>query len=886
MTTANIPKAEEALNAKTETSPTSSPEGSDTQTEKAGSKSPPSTNNAQAEILSSDRPTTEDGLYGFGLDASNDVTSANDHGKRSSNVNCLSPKAITDDKSAAKIAANIQGVPKDEGMADNDTKTTFFWKSLTFWQRISDSNSNTINTQNITGSRDARTAQSPTMNSRFNEISQLQVNVESSSVSVRSHRSTRSRTIIDGEDTSLLTTNLLSPLQPVTNITETTIETVNAESRPQSSNDETQPKPNIEHDEPTSIWDITRRVSYIPFMSKLDENTTATAAAASVDTFTPNTISKVIGNTLVASPLADTNENVPEQNAEDGDVKEKETINNWWNPTGWVFGGRNNDAIGSAMIENGGVNTSGRVSDMSSAAFSETGIVEDELLRVQRKEMINQIKVQSYGIPKAKCWAIMRKQADDKYGELVITGNGYKKPVIAKMMPESVFETTENGIAKKANPNLSNLSMNESIVLPDIQWNYRDYTWRTQWRIACSRIPKVGKVFIPQSHLYYDDSVRRKNKSNKRMKKSAVIICFHGFLPQKIVRNVIGESTGTAEEMSQIAVREMRRWSDINNVDMSITTINIEGHGKLFERVNGCLSILESWNDAIKNCDYLLSVANSHNVLLAIHTLARLVTSGVLEDVEKLGLIGLSGICMGPVPEIESKISARGSVGQDNEMISEIFDLEDPESLQSKEMLRNMRTMMKMNFKVTFVGSLNDCFAPLYSTLSLHLRHPNIFRAIYIDGAENQADFLVSLFNLILTVKNLNYSDHGLLIELSSFFNGKTGNGGHSKILRNKYAYRNGISNMLNTSDLVYPQSLQEDLLNFQEHTTNSYHIPWCLRGFLEEMEKLQRHFDIDQMIEQLYEEFKSWEPIETKERELWYCMQAFENVLNEDLGF
>jgi hypothetical protein len=84
----------------------------------------------------------------------------------------------------------------------------------------------------------------------------------------------------------------------------------------------------------------------------------------------------------------------------------------------------------------------------------------------------------------------------------------------------------------------------------------------------------------------------------------------------------------------------------------------------------------------------------------------------------------------------------------------------------------------------------------------------------------------------------------------------------------------------------VYPQSLQEDLLNFQEHTTNSYHIPWCLRGFLEEMEKLQRHFDIDQMIEQLYEEFKSWEPIETKERELWYCMQAFENVLNEDLGF
>jgi hypothetical protein len=197
-----------------------------------------------------------------------------------------------------------------------------------------------------------------------------------------------------------------------------------------------------------------------------------------------------------------------------------------------------------------------------------------------------------------------------------------------------------------------------------------------------------------------------------------------------------------------------------------------------------------------------------------------------------------------------------------------------------------MRTMMKMNFKVTFVGSLNDCFAPLYSSLSLHLRHPNIFRAIYIDGTENQADFLVSLFNLILTVKNLNYSDHGLLIELSSFFNGKTGNGGHSKILRNKYAYRNGISNMLNTSDLVYPQSLQEDLLNFQEHTTNSYHIPWCLRGFLEEMEKLQRHFDIDQMIEQLYEEFKSWEPIETKERELWYCMQAFENVLNEDLGF
>lgn len=603
------------------------------------------------------------------------------------------------------------------------------------------------------------------------------------------------------------------------------------------------------------IWDITRRVSKIPFLPLSVSN------QLNIDGLAPNKCSQVTDNDQ-QTVSSDTNgtTNSDSQRANTG---ENTKIGSWWAPWRWEF-------TANKDLE-------------ESASESGTGLIEDELMKVQRKEIANQIKCQSYGIPKSITWGILR-QKDEDFGHVYITGKSYKKPVLMKNFPTSAFELQEQQLTPNSDNNKNNQAKVESIVLPDIEWNYRNLTLRTRCRIAMSKVPALKNMFAPQSHLYYDSHMK-KNQSSKKIEKKALIISFHGFLPQKIVKNIIGESTGSSQRMEEQAAKELKRWSDINNVELNIETINLEGYGKLFERVNECLSILENWIENISSCDFILAVANSHSVPLAIHVIARLITSGYLDKTEKLGFIGLSGICMGPIPEVESKISIRGNVGQDADIISEILDLEDPDSLQSKELSRNMKVVIRKNFKVTFVGSLNDCFSPIYSSLGLHLLHPNIYRALYIDGSQHQPDFLTSLFNLILTVKNLNYSDHGLLIELSNFFTGQIGDGQHSKVLTNKYAFRIGISNMLNTSDLFYQQKVVEELTNIREYTTNSYHIPWCLRGFLEELEKLQKHFDAKQIIEQLYEEFKSWEPETQKMKDLRYCMLAFESVMNEDLG-
>lgn len=720
-------------------------------------------------------------------------------------------------------------------------KTALFWRTLTFWQRAS------LNEEGEVSDRIGDILESD-VGHVSEELNQTDVIIESSPAD---HESSPLKKPFINNPTTIVTEHIAQS----TVIKDGETNTIISSNQDIVSNEEAIKFTNDDPDDERrgSIWNITRRVSYLQFLQpKADDM---------IETFVPNKLSQV----LDTNQQVITNANATQPTITDINKSENEQQSNWWSPWKW------------AVSRKSTLNQDEAASDLGPA------VVEDELLKLQRKEVSNQIKLQSYGIPKAVIWGSYYHEGDGNCN-VQITGS-YKKPVVMKHLPESVFEITEKGFQKKKETEQGDLDIIESIVLPDIRWNYRNLTWRTKCRITLSKIPKLDSIFRPQKHLYMDASLTKKKKGNPKPLKKAVVISFHGFLPQKIVRNIIGEPTGNAEEMSKNAVDELKRWSAINNIDLDINIVNIEGHGKIFERVNGCLTFLDNCMDTIKSCDYLLCVANSHNVPLAIHTISKLVTSGYLDEVEKLGLVGLAGLCMGPIPEIESRISARGSVGQDNEIISELFDLEDPESLQGKEIIRSMKILIKKNFKVTFIGALNDCFSPLYSSLGLNISHPNIYRAIYVDKENHQPDFLVSLFNLILTIKNLNYKDHGLLIELSNFFSGSIAEGGHSKLMKNKYCYRVGINNMLNTCNLFYEQSMVEELTNAKEFTSNSYHIPWCLRGLLEELEILQKHFDAKQILQQLYQEFKSWESHDQKSKELRYCMEAFDNVLNEDFG-
>lgn len=785
--------------------------------------------------------------------------------EESSKPNATNVETKMNNLNNAEMSSNIDSVSSGNYMIqidETDPKSNvsseqakaLFWKTLTFWQNstmeipndISKNHLNITSSSNV--SNDEISQKSPSIgvvenSPQVTSTSLIKENISPSPTISPKMKPTSNSTVISTTEVQIGT--IIS--NTITNDKNFEPNSIDHAMNPLDGTQHSPDNTIQELDNPNFIWDITRRLSQLP--TYLQPHT---ITESHNKTFSPNQCSEVIDN------------NGYEENSDNSNMKPNNSVENvsWFTPWNWQF-------------KNNGNNLDDSISEPN------TGIVEDELLKVQRKEVTSRIKLLSYGIPKSTTWAILRTN-DSEYGNVFISGSGYKNSVLLKSLPISIFEESENQLKPISENKKNNNELNfiESIVLPEISWNYRDITLTTKIRIALS---KVSTVFESQRHLYY--APKNRKRSSQKIMKKAVILSFHSFLPQKITKYLIGEPTGSAEKMNEMATSELKKWAEINNVDISITTISLEGHGKLFERVNECLSILEKWTDTINDCDYFLSVSNSISVLLSIHTISKLITLGYLENAEKLGCIGLSGIFTGPTPENESKISTRGSVGLDNDIISEMFDLEDTESLQSKELIRNMRIMIKKNFKFTFVGSLNDCFTLLSSSLCLHLSHPNIYRAIYIDGNCKQPDFIVNLFNLILTVKNLNYRDHGLLIELSKFFTGVTSDGGHSKVTTNKYGYQIGINNMLNTSDLFYQQSLEDQSNNRNNLITNDYHIPWCLRGFLEELERLRKHFDVKQILEQLYEEFKSWEPDTQKMKDLKYCMEAFGNFKQEDLG-
>ncbi|GMM32274.1 hypothetical protein DAMA08_050190 [Martiniozyma asiatica (nom. inval.)] len=574
--------------------------------------------------------------------------------------------------------------------------------------------------------------------------------------------------------------------------------------------------------------------------------------------FQPNTFSQVIQTNVNSEPvITPINSNIQDKKIEVSDTT-------WSFPwSGW-FGGKVNE-------------------DQDKHVVSPSIADEPEGTRLFRKLVTNAIECLSYGLEKPVGWGLWKRDGEE-LGEVRLTGNkSCRKGVKMLQLPKSNFENTESQLKKNANTvnKEDKSSINDdkslkelnhgSIVLPTVRWSYRDLTIKTKTRITLSGLTFFQNIFSPQTHLYFDS---QKYNPKKKPVKKAVVIAFHGFVPLRLSK-IINESSESSTVMVNEAVNELNRWATLQNVDIEIDTMELEGYGKLFERVNDSMSILDNWSSCFHEMDYVFVVANSHSVSVAVHVLAKMISSGYMDHIEKLGLLAISGICLGPIAEIESKVSTRG-INKENDMISEMFDLGDPETLPSKELIRDFKVLVRKNCKVSFVGNLNDSFTPLYSSLCLHMNHPNIYRMVYIDGSTMQPDFIVSLFNLLLTVRNLNYTDHSLLIELSKFFEGKPGDGLHNCSMNDKDIYRYAISNMLDTTDLIYRQEIKTNTTNSQELSANNYHIPWCLRGFIEELDKLRFNFEVDQMLDQLYAEFVSWVPNE-QQKELKYCIEAFE---------
>lgn len=402
----------------------------------------------------------------------------------------------------------------------------------------------------------------------------------------------------------------------------------------------------------------------------------------------------------------------------------------------------------------------------------------------------------------------------------------------------------------------------ELLVVPQPRTNLRRITKRTYLRLLLSR---KTSLFQPEQHLYLRSPSYRVRKPVS-IRKRALVLGVHTFLPIKFVRTLIGQPTGSAKEFCANIKTSLLNWAWAQDppVHLDIETIDLEGEGTIQERVAQTLKLLENWSSSLASADYLFIASHLQTVPVAIHLAAELLKRKKLDRTEKIGLLNMGGVCMGPMSGLESKVAIRAFSKSENEVIDEIFQLQDSKSEPSISLERSLQYVCNSGKVVTtFAGLAKDTFVPFYSSMYVGAEHPSVYRLAAVEDG-----FLGSLIRIILTLKNLSYSDHELILEISKFLPAQN----NCSIFSNKSVYENAVENTLGTSHLVNHHDCEFSSVNAKTFRPNPYHLPWCLRGVIQEAIRL-KHLDGREVVSELFELFKLWDPSSKAHKELKYCI-------------
>lgn len=496
--------------------------------------------------------------------------------------------------------------------------------------------------------------------------------------------------------------------------------------------------------------------------------------------------------------------------------------------------------------------------------------------------------------------------SDTKTESQPVKHRSKKRPLMPNETQERALQppsnsTPANGVQRPshsppANSSSSSVTSNERLnvhvpetsdyclITPHIHESFRTITIVTRLRLMGEHL--LCYLNPTESHLY---SLPCAKVQNKRLKvKKVVIIGVHSFLPIKMVKTLIGQSTGSSISIVDEATKAMETWLHENgtsNIDYDIQTIALEGEGTIKERVDKLFKLLENWIDIICNCDFLFVASHSLGTPVAIHLLAKLLERySHISSHKKIGLLSMGGMYLGPIVGLNSKLVIRAYSSTENQILNELFDLQRPNSEVSIRMIASMQILVQNNVKLTFCGSIDDQWVPIFSSIGVNFSHPNVFKCLFVDRHTEVPKFLISLLKIILIMKNLGYSDHNLLRDLSEKCAGTLADGGHCKIFQHEIVYLTAIRHSLETTSLVNPKGLlATPIQNYKQIQNNQFHIPWSIRGLLNDLLKIKNVPGLH-LINILIKDFHEWEPTQKKWKDLKYCFDAFEEIELEDL--
>ncbi|KAL8760220.1 MAG: hypothetical protein Q9199_000243 [Rusavskia elegans] len=330
--------------------------------------------------------------------------------------------------------------------------------------------------------------------------------------------------------------------------------------------------------------------------------------------------------------------------------------------------------------------------------------------------------------------------------------------------------------------------------------------------------------------------------------KRALTIGVHGYFPAPLIRSVLGQPTGTSIRFADDAANAISKWTEAQGYSCDIEKVALEGEGKILERVDVLWKLLLNWTDNIRRADFIMVACHSQGVPVAIMLIAKLIEFGCIQEA-KIGVCAMAGVNLGPFVDYKSRWiggSAR-----------ELFDFAQADSQVSKDYHAALTTILSSGVRVAYVGSIDDQLVSLDSSTFGTVDHPNIYRAVFVDGRVHAPDFLTHLVGFALKLRNLGVSDHGLIRELSSPLAGSLYSGeGHSRIYEDESVYYLAVQNALQVTTIskVPLKKIREDTSNSQ----NPYILPFSLRGVLEESHVKN---ELQKETMELLQQFDEWKP-------------------------
>lgn len=456
-----------------------------------------------------------------------------------------------------------------------------------------------------------------------------------------------------------------------------------------------------------------------------------------------------------------------------------------------------------------------------------------------------------------------------------------KRPLTPNEVQENVFV----GMEPEELLGLSLRSRRLATVVPQVDDNLREITLRTKLRLVGEKALFQYKSL--ERHLYRVSEPRLQQRLDRIH--NVVVIGVHGFLPIKLVRNLIGQSTGSSMRFVEHAAACIK----LSIPKATIHTIALEGEGMIHDRVAKLLVILKNWQEVLASADYVMVVAHGLGVPVAVHLLEQMMHHFTLPH--RINLLSMAGPFAGPFLGLDSKVVLRAYTSAENAIISELFELQRHLTV-SERLHASMRFLANRNVKITLAAGVDDQIVPMYSALAFNLHHANIFRVLSCEKAA-VPQFILTLLKIVLMVRNVGYSDHNLLRDLSERCQGSVGDqGGHAKIYDNDDVYHLAIVHSLSTTTLKQERDLVVETQPIGPHRSsgfsismydetlaqNMFHLPWNVRGMVNDLMKI-KHLGNVALVEELLEDYNKWEP-QKAWRDIKFCFQVFEDASVEDL--